>query len=225
MNDSIPREQDGFQRVRSLSDAEILLLEEVYCEARARLGSSWKETSDRKEVFWINIWQRTANQKLLSLKQADALHRWARELIAASYGPDAILDGYGFAINPPGSRSQEWHLDYSVDDASLFVPMTPLTTHNAPQYIVLPPSLPDELHARATQNPDVVDVDLLVREAPYVSVRQLLAKPFSLLRLDFGTIHRGIANGETSERVIFFASARRTDALIPEEPLMQAVAT
>ena len=29
--------------------------------------------------------------------------------------PDVVLDGYGFVCNPPGSRTQAWHLDYSAD--------------------------------------------------------------------------------------------------------------
>jgi hypothetical protein len=35
---------------------------------------------------------------------------------------------------------------------------------------------------------------LLQKALDCVSVRQLQARPFSIIKLDFGTIHRGVAN-------------------------------
>jgi hypothetical protein len=56
-----------------------------------------------------------------------------------------------------------------------------------------------------------------------VSVRQLLAPPFSLLKMDFGTIHRGVANQGESDRVMFWVSVKQGADLLPPEPAVQTI--
>ena len=56
----------------------------------------------------------------------------------------------------------------------------------------------------------------------YVSVRQLLARPFSIIKLDFGIIHRGVPN-TGFERIMFWISFNRCVDLLPLEPMVQVV--
>lgn len=88
------------------------------------------------------------------------------------------------------------------------------------QYVVTPPTLRAETYARAVADPDVVDLNMLAEDGP-LSIRQLLAPPYSLLKLDFGAIHRGIANTGKNERVMFWLSVKRPGSLLPIEPLLQ----
>jgi hypothetical protein len=66
-------------------------------------------------------------------------------------------------------------------------------------------------------------LDPLVEACDYVSVRQLLARPFSIIKLDFGTIHRGVANTGGFERIMFWISFSRCVDLLPLEPMVQVV--
>jgi hypothetical protein len=54
-------------------------------------------------------------------------------------------------------------------------------------------------------------------------VRQLQARPFSIIKLDFGTIHRGVANTGGFERIMFWISFSRCVDLLPLEPMVQVV--
>lgn len=68
-------------------------------------------------------------------------------------------------------------------------------------------------------NLDVVDFDALIDLCPWLSVRQLIGKPFSVLRMDFGTVHRGIGNTSDFERILFWVSVvKKGTPLLPPEP-------
>ena len=64
---------------------------------------------------------------------------------------------------------------------------------------------------------------LLQKALDCVSVRQLQARPFSIIKLDFGTIHRGVANTGGFERIMFWISFSRCGDLLPLEPMVQVV--
>ena len=63
---------------------------------------------------------------------------------------------------------------------------------------------------------------MLQKALDYVSVRQLQARP-SIIKLDFGTIHRGVANTGGFERIMFWISFSRCVDLLPLEPMVQVV--
>ena len=64
---------------------------------------------------------------------------------------------------------------------------------------------------------------LLQKALDCVSVRQLQARPFSIIKLDFGTIHRSVANTGGFERIMFWISFSRCVDLLPLEPMVQVV--
>ena len=198
------------------------LLTGAWRESVALMESEWEVSLERRAVFWINIWQRSGDGERLPIERGEELDAWARQL-AGHYGPDVDLDGYGLIVNPVGSTAQDWHVDYTLDYATIFIPLTELRPENALQYAILPVGTPDAVYRRATADLDAVDLRLLAREGDWVSVRQLLAPPFSILKMDFGTIHRGIANQGDSDRVLFWISVKRGGDLLPPEPVVQVI--
>ena len=105
----------------------------------------------------------------------------------------------------------------------LDIAATAEASENCLQYVILPPEAPRSAVASALANLDVIALDPLVEACDGVSVRQLQARPFSIIKLDFGTIHRGVANTGGFERIMFWISFSRCVDLLPLEPMVQVV--
>ena len=214
--------QDGFEFLGTVPQAQQELLSTILEETTRILQTRWDESLAQKQIFWVNLWQRSGEGKKLGVARIDELDAWVRQLTKSIYaGEDIILDGYGFIVNPTGTKSQPWHIDYALDYATLYVPMSPLTPDNAIQYVVLPPTLSADAYARATTDRDHINFDELLRHSDFVSVRQMLASPFSITKMDFGTIHRGIANTGDFDRTLFWISVKKGSELLPAEPLVE----
>jgi hypothetical protein len=178
------------------------------------MGASWDSRLAAKEIFWLNIWQAEDDiedesdiMKLSDPKLAKALDKWCRKAVRKYCARKALIDGYGFVVNPKGTQHhQPWHVDYTTDAAAVWIPMTPFTEKNATQYIKLPSDTPRELLERVASDVDDVDVDGLVRELGYLIVQQAVADPMSVLYMGRGTIHRGIPNTGDDDRVVFYIS-------------------
>jgi phosphatidylglycerophosphate synthase len=222
-----PREaavyEDGRQAFRHCGMLPEEARELLLCSTRsafARLGAECAASNAQGKIYWINIWQRSGSGEKLPVARVKELDAWARDLVDRHYGgEDAELDGYGLIVNPVGSRAQEWHIDYTRDYSTIFIPMSELTPENTLQYVVLP-SPPGSI-----ENPDRVDLNAIARSAEWVSIRQLLAPEWSLLRMDFGAIHRGIANTGSHDRNMFWISVKKRGALLPPEPALQTIVT
>lgn len=65
----------------------------------------------------------------------------------------------------------------------------------------------------------MVDVGHLEENLDWVCVQQMIARPFSMLKMNFGTIHRGISNTGDYVRVVFWMSAIKGGVFLPEEKL------
>jgi hypothetical protein len=186
-------------------------------------------------VFWASVWQRrlleadAEKAKLVrNFREAGALDALVARLVercypAGAYGP-VVLDGYGFVGNPPGSRTQAWHVDYSDDYSSLMIPFEHFTPQNTTQYAVLPqvPRGREAAVARALSDTDNIDMSALIAELPCVSLRQLAAVPGTLVRMNFGCVHRGVRNASPAgcTRLAFYVSVVRNGAEVPVEPLV-----
>lgn len=209
----------GVALLGMVSEAGQALLEKALNSSRVTLRADWNASCDKREIFWINLWQRTGNLKVVEYEGLHELDEWARGLADQAYpGQKVVCDGYGFIINPMESKAQPWHVDYTMDYSTIFIPLTRLTPENTLQYAVLPANAPESTRAKLALNLDVVDLHSLVDECEYVSVRQLLARPFSLIKMDFGTIHRGVSNQSGFERIMFWISFSRSIELLPVEP-------
>lgn len=207
-----------------LDSDDFARLSRVLRAGRDTMNEAWTASAARGEIFWINLWQRSEPGKTLPLAGAAELAPWVASLVERAY-PESRprLDGYGFIINPVGSRAQPWHVDYTLDYSTVFIPLTRLTTHNATQYAVLPANLPAELLGNAFANLDRIDLDHLTDIAGPISVRQLVARPGTIIRMDYGTLHRGVANTGDFERVMFWISVSRTADLLPVEPSVEII--
>jgi hypothetical protein len=187
---------------------------------RQALGDTWQAAEARGVVFWLNLWSINEEVGESPIAADERLHAWACERAADWFAEEVVtLDGYGFTVNPAGSRAQPWHIDYHNDYASVFVPLSALSTDNATQFITLPPSMPADVMERACADVSHIDIEQLISHADGVTVSQALAPPFTALRLEFGTIHRGVANVGSTTRVMFYLSVRRAGTkLLPAEP-------
>ena len=216
--------KDGMTCLGRLNPAEQGRLSGVLASGLKQLHDAWAASAAKREIFWINLWQRATGEGPLQLDQGGELDRWVRAMLSRYYaGGEVELDSYGFIINPVGSKTQPWHIDYSMGYSSLFIPLTQLTTHNATQHALFPRDLSAPALERVAANLDVIDLDALVEEAGEVSVRQLLAPPFSILKMDFGAVHRGVANTGTFERTMFFISVCRRGDVVPLEPVVEVI--
>ena len=214
----------GIQCLGVLPAEQQALLARAWEQSLAAIPDEWRASVERKAVFWVNLWQRSGSREKLAIDCVEEVDRWARELLPLHFDASVVeLDGYGLIANPAGSSAQEWHIDYTADYSTIFIPLTEISAENAMQYAVLPRSMPQEAYRQATADLDVVDLPALVQAGEWVSVRQLLAKPFSVTKLDFGTIHRGIANTGDYDRVLFWVSFIKRGALLPPEPLVQVI--
>lgn len=206
-----------------LAAPERELLQSVYRASLLRLKDEWKQSLAGKDTFWINLWQRSGDGEKMPIARIDELDAWARGMADSAYPEDSVeLDGYGWMINPIGSRAQEWHIDYTLDYSNLLIPLARLTVHNCTQYLVLPSALSGETWSRATADLDRVDIEYLVDHCDYVSVRQLIVKPFSIIKLGFQVIHRAVGNtGDFHRPVFWIAAKKKGEDLLPEEPLVE----
>jgi phosphatidylglycerophosphate synthase len=201
------------------------LLRRAWTQGMQKMASEWQAGLDRKAVFWVNLWQRSGSGEKIAIDCIEELDGWARELVARHYDNSVVeLDGYGLIANPVGSSAQAWHIDYTLDYSTIFIPLTEVSVENSLQYAVLPRSLPPDAYQRATADLNAVDLPALARTGEWVSVRQLLAPPFTLIKMDFGAIHRGVANTGNYHRVLFWVSAKKRGALLPPEPVLQTIA-
>jgi phosphatidylglycerophosphate synthase len=208
----------GFRHCGMVSETARELVLNSTNSAFSVLGAECAASKAQGDIFWINIWQRSGTAEKMPVDRVDELDAWARDLVDRHYaGDDVEIDGYGMIVNPAGSRAQEWHVDYISGYSTIFIPMSELTPENALQYAVLgapPGNLPDL---------DLVDLQAIARGSPWVSIRQLLAPEWSLLRMDFGTIHRGIRNTGSYDRNVFWISVKKRGELLPPEPTLQTI--
>ncbi len=219
----------GFINLGQLSKPEQELLRRATEQTMRIEADRWAASCRAHKHFWVNIWQRSGDEGHLPIADVQKLDRWARSLVTQCYADgEAECDGYGLMMNPIGTQSQGWHLDYGLDYSTIFIPLTELTPENATQYLVCL----DEAAAAARDNAlagrnhayETVELSSLMATGGSISVRQLLAPPFSVLRMDFGTLHRGVANTGDFDRVLFWVSVKKPGTLLPPEPRFQKVA-
>lgn len=189
------------------------ILRDAFEAVKRDMGAGWKSRLSKKEIFSLEVWQEEEDIKedsdiikISNPEIAKALDKWCRKAARKYCEPKAIIDGYGFTVNPRGSQHQPWHLDYTTDAAVVWIPMTPHTEKNATQYITVPSDTPEDVLERAASNVNTINVGALGRGVDYLVVQQIVAKPMSVLYMGRGTIHRGVPNTGKDHRVTFYIS-------------------
>jgi hypothetical protein len=199
----------GFSYRGRLSNTDEATLQTALAQLKETIGSSWDRSIRKKEIFWLNIWQEDDPDEVIELADAalaEKLDELARRLAAEQSEPGAIVDGYGFIVNPIGSKGQVWHVDYTTDAAVIWVPVTAYTAHNATQYVTLPPDTPEDVLHDIASYVDEVDLDDISARVPHLGVHQMIAAPMSIVPMGRGTIHRGIPNMGKEHRIGFYVS-------------------
>ena len=211
-------ESGGFRHWGAVAETDREIIQSATLSAMANLGAECAASKTRGDIFWINIWQRSGDAHKMPVDRVGEPDSWARTLAARHYqGEDVELDGYGLIVNSVESRAQDWHIDYDRDYSTIFIPISELSADNALQYAVLPGPVSD------IGDPDRVDLRAIATSRAWVSIRQLLAPPWSILLMDFGTIHRGAHNTGSWDRNMFWISVKKRGELLPPEPVMQTV--
>lgn len=199
----------GFRYVGTVPQEARPLLTRAYEDLKRSMGTRWDEQIAEKEICWMNVWQEDEEGDAMELSDkalAKELHDWCLKASGQFAEKGAIMDGYGFVVNPIGSKQQVWHVDYTTDAAAIWIPLTQFTDRNATQFITLPETTPEEALEKVASNVDDVDVDALARSVDHFQVHQIVAKPMSVLYMGRGTIHRGITNSGDDNRISFYIS-------------------
>jgi hypothetical protein len=203
-------EKMGFRFAGMVAPPQQALLRETLAALRKDMGSRWEEQIAEREIFWINIWQDDEDAEAMELSDpqlAGRLEQWCQDTVRKYCEPGGIIDGYGFVINPAGTKKhQVWHVDYTTDSAAVWIPMTPFTEKNATQFITLPADTPKHALEQVAINALTVDVDALAGAVDHFVIQQITAKPMSILTMGRGTIHRGIPNAGNDDRIAFYIS-------------------
>lgn len=203
----------GMEYLGTISPKRQSLLLHALEIVKADMGKSWASRLAAKEIFWLNIWQDEDDveddndiMRISDSTVAEALDAWCRRAVRKYCGRKAIIDGYGFAINPIGSNYQPWHIDYATDVANVYIPLTPFTDKNAMQYLAIPEDTPKCVLELVAADTDNVDVAAVMNAVDFVVIQQMVAKPMSVLYMRRGTIHRGIPNTGEDDRIVFYMS-------------------
>jgi phosphatidylglycerophosphate synthase len=224
------RPHEGISHIGVIAPKYQTLLEKLFQASMQVNKETYAKAVAAKTHFWYSIYQRAAVEKasengfpitdtgrvqtdiFSDSTEQKALHDFAMAVIAHAYGPDedVVLDGYGYIVNSKDcNRTQKWHLDYHQGYSTTFIPMIQVSPENCLQYLVPGSTITKEQFDKAVSDPNAVDVQALVNEGQIVSVRSCICRPFSMLRMGFGTIHRGIANRSGVDRPMFFIAVSK----------------
>ena len=202
-------ERMGFRFLGAVAHDVQLVLTRAFEILKDHMGPVWNAQIRKKEIFWLNVWQDDKDGKETPIPDpeiARTVDAWARSAAKGYCEHGALIDGYGFVINPKGSKPQAWHVDYTTDSAALWIPLTRFTENNATQFIKLPANTPEDVLERIASDVDSVDVDAMAECIDHYVVEQIAAKPMSVLYMERGTIHRGVANTGPDHRIAFYVS-------------------
>ena len=213
---------DTLRKIRTLDRSERQVLSSSFAKCVSLIPTEWETSLASKEIFWVNVFQSSGFSENVKPACSAELDAWVQRLVHECYSIGTVtLEGYGFVVNPAESQqAQPWHIDYSMGYSTLLIPMSILTTGNSTQYAVIE-APPAHLLEKAAGNPDDIDVDEFVRAGASVCARQLLVAPFSLLKLNFGGIHRGIPNTSGVHRNVFWISVLQKGFSKASEPRIQ----
>ncbi len=214
-----PSEESGGFSLLGRCDAKTTrILKSGYDNAVALFKDKYERSLLGKDIFWINFWQRSdPGVKIADIPEWDYLCQWANQILQEHYPDDTTLDSFGIIMNPIGSPDQYWHIDYGGGYSTVFVPLTEISTLNATQYISMPSPVSDDVKKEIYSDIDNINFNKLASIVSCIEVKQKIAPPFSILKMDFGCIHRGISNRDKYHRVLYWMSFSNNPDLCPYE--------
>jgi len=211
----------GIEFMRKCGDRETDLLQRAWLEAGADMERNQNaQTGAPKKINWINMYVNQMQTKKSPLY--DATHAFVIDLLKEMYpGQKRVILSYGFIVSPKnGEENQGWHYDYGYHVSNLFIPMTPVTHKNATQFIEqrIKTPMPESNYFEPPYK-------LMKNEGrSMIKVSQVVTDPFVVLKLFPSTCHRGIANKDDYDRVMFFISTNRDTYINIEESVVYSEA-
>jgi hypothetical protein len=216
----------GIQFTRVCTDSEREMLSKTFetCQRILNIQDSMK-AGDEREINWTNLYSEGRyHPDRDQIPTFSQLEKFVHDIIVENYEADdpRHIISYGFIIGPKnGTINQEWHHDYAAGVSNIMIPMTRDTTNNATQFIRLPHGGMKTFQDDASREYKINNNqsyppphELLAREeTTHMEVSQVISEPFSILKLMPNVIHRGIANKEDYDRVLFFLSTSKTSRI------------
>ena len=214
------RSSAGVEFVRRATAAERELLTRVH-----EIQTITRKAVGR--ISWINIF--VDGRYLVDLGPDapafdDFVKRLADEVFPA-YKQRHILS-VSFVTAPAfGTHDQQWHIDYKGTEAHILVTMSPFTTDNTTQTLGLEfqECSPTTRSFFEKESMTSISGVLDMQDADFLKVSQLICREFSVLCMKRGTIHRGIANRGSTDRVMLCILV--DEVLFPLEEGKYAVAS
>lgn len=222
----------GIQFTRKCTDEERAALSETFnhCQrllniAEAPVTGGEGGEGAAREIHWTNLYcEGKYHAQKSNIPSFPAMEKFVQEIIAENYAADdpRHILSYGYIIGPRnGTTNQIWHHDYAAGVSNIMIPMTQDTTNNATQFVRLPggaaKSFQDDETAeyQVDQNQSYPPPhEMFAREeTTHMEVTQVISEPFSILKLMPNVIHRGIANKEDYDRILFFLSTSKVSRI------------
>lgn len=217
---------DGIQFQRSCTEEEKQILLETFATCKSLIKDKEGDSSvASKEISWFNLYSEGEYHPFIDqIPTFPAFKKLVMQLIEENYAPDdpRYILSYGYITGPKnGEKSQTWHHDYCKGVSNIFIQLQQDTTNNATQFIRRPDrgqpksfNVDDYENNYGNGNYYPPPHEMLDREGvTHLEVTQIIARPFSVVKLMPNVIHRGIANKEDYDRNMFFISTSRTDKI------------
>jgi len=201
----------GIKMLRVLHKREQVLVQEMYNTCESEINKNVQE------INWINLY---LNKRFLfQCDLSPAFDTWVKELVHEVFQDwkEHHIISYGFLFSPAHStKDQKFHIDYTFTTSNLFIPLTKVTHKNGPQYIQPLHSMPDIFNEYGD-----IDNILEAEQISSIEIRQIVCKPFCLLQLLPGTIHRGICNSDDYDRIMFWVTVDVKYYELEEKKILQ----
>jgi hypothetical protein len=203
-----PKPKHGIDFCRRLNPEEIEVLKTTLENVNELIPRQ------ANQVAWLNLY---FNQKFtVPHDYQEKLHQLVNKFIAEQYKDFETIHilSYGFLVNPAGStKFQQFHFDYTESSSNLFVPMTKVTFKNATQFLRM------KMNSKMDYFNNFGEIDEIMEkeDVDYVEVSQLACKPYLLTKMHPSTCHRGIANSDDFDRLVFWVTVDNHLHLLEED--------
>eukprot|EP00005_Dracoamoeba_jomungandri_P003079 CAMPEP_0174260614 /NCGR_PEP_ID=MMETSP0439-20130205/10073_1 /TAXON_ID=0 /ORGANISM="Stereomyxa ramosa, Strain Chinc5" /LENGTH=476 /DNA_ID=CAMNT_0015344893 /DNA_START=46 /DNA_END=1476 /DNA_ORIENTATION=+ len=164
------------------------------------------EKEDERQVSRVNIFEKDIG-KCWKDPERDELHSWVKEAVEGYWLEKVELVSYGFVTNPVGSMNESFHVETGL--SSIYIPINTVLLE---EYVVVPLETPQVLLDDALVDVDNVNIQSFLNYAKGglgYTVNQPHLPPFSVLKLDFDTIHRSLGNDTSKPEVAFCVSVKK----------------
>ena len=205
------------------------LLQLAQMKIEGLYGNEIKKLLKKKKVFWVNFF--CAGQPAFHFeRQEGALFKAMMELvnsIVTKYNLPKRVLSMGVSINPKGTKDQFPHIDYEGFTSSIFIPLTPVVTQNTIAYF--DPELSDKDKERIISGLSAKEHYILLQKIeseifPRMKETRRGFKPFSLVYLPAGLVHRAVANNSGYDRkMLCIMLTNDTNYLLDEKETEQGV--